>query len=141
MPAKVLPFKRPDDYATPMLLPEDFDFDIRRLRQPSYRENHPDAIETGERFRRIFEGPFHTGLHRIFEKSFHASVHLVRRRSHMNLVNLLLGQRLAENVRDAEKFISDILRQAIYHTDTHKHYFILERVPKKDAYRLHYFAL
>lgn len=128
MPAKVLPFRRPDEHTTTMLLPEDFDFDIRRLRQASYRENHPDAIETGERFRRIFEGPFHSRLR------------LVRRRSHMNLINLLLGRRLAENIRDAERFISDILDVRIYRSEGHKRYYSLKRVPKKDAYRLHYFS-
>ncbi len=129
MPAKVLPFKRPDEHATTTLLPEDFDFDIRRLRQPSYRQLHPDAIETGERFRRIFEGPFHSRLR------------LVRHRSHMNLVNLLLGQRLAESVHDAERFISDILGVPIYRSKSHKLFYSLERVPKKDAYQIRYFAL
>jgi hypothetical protein len=124
----VLAFKRPDkDYPLPGA--GGSETDIRRLRDPAYRDYNPSAIEASERFRRIFEGPFHTRLR------------LERRRDHINLVQLLLGQRLAESICDAEAFIADILGKTLYLTPTHKRYFSLERTPRKGiAYRLQYYS-
>lgn len=107
-------------------MPEDYDFDVRRLRQVRYRTGHPGAIEASKRFRRIFQGPFHS----CFK--------LKRERTHKNLVRLLIGQRLAENRQDAERFISDIIGAQLFLDESKRQYCTLERVPRKDAYCLWY---
>lgn len=127
--AQILPFQHPDKGYPPLPLEpalEDSVVDIRRLRRSHYRQHAPSALEAGKRFRRIFQGPFH---HYFRFK---------RERTHANLIRLLIGQRLAENKLDAERFISDILGAQLYLDATHHKYCTLERVPKKDAYCLWY---
>lgn len=121
MPAKLILLHQSDDQAlrSAVVMPEDFEFDIRRLRQSHYRKNHPGAIEASKRFRRIFQGPFHA----YFE--------LKRERTHANLIRLLVGQRLAINDYDAERFISDILGAELYLDGSHRSYCTLGRVKEK----------
>jgi hypothetical protein len=136
MSAQVYPFHNPNkEYPPPDICAADTDplTDIRQLRLARYRQNNPSAVEAGKRFRRIFQGPWLWPFLSCFR--------LGRKRTHKNLVRLLIGQRLAENTQDAERFISDILGAQIPLSSTRWQYCTLERVPRKDAYFLWYTPL
>lgn len=109
------------------LFPQKKEFSgLQMLQSPEYRSHSITAIESANRFRRLFEG-----------SPFHRLRILRRERTKEELVMLLIKRGVTKSCQEAEEFIRSILGSEIPYTEYGEYYALRKKVGE-DSYCLEY---